>query len=178
MFGGLSPVHGENIIKSRIIRKVHKQIYCTFFVTVSGGGGEGAKKKKKRLWLENGAVLHSSRTRGSEFHSFCWELISFTTVSLYLLGIAFIFDSKDTSEEVSFPGNFLTWKYNLRHFKGEKETLDPLGRILSHYPLKTTAFSRVCETEEYWRKEKKLKAYPGAKSMHLETKATFGDRFV
>ena len=63
--------------------------------------------KKKRLGIKNGLVWYSGRTRGSEFHSFCWEFIfSLSTASLYLLGITFIFDSKDTSEEISFPGNF------------------------------------------------------------------------
>lgn len=69
-------------------------------------------RKKKGAGIENGVVLYSSRTGGSEFHSFCWEFIfSLTIASLSLLGITFIFDSKDTSEEIFFPGNFLAQKY-------------------------------------------------------------------
>lgn len=103
MAGSLSPVLRENI-KSRIIRlrtQIHRQIFLHIYWYSQWTG------KKKRLEIKNDAVLYSSRTRGSEFHSFCWEFIfSLTTASLYLLGITFISDSKDTSEEISFPGTF------------------------------------------------------------------------
>lgn len=103
--GSLSAVLKENIINSRIIRlrtQIHRQIFCTFIGTASGW-------EKKRLEIKNDVVLYSSRTRGSEFHSFYWEFnFSLTTASLYLLGITFISHSKDTSEEISFPGSFQT----------------------------------------------------------------------
>lgn len=105
MLGGLCPLLREHIMNRRIIRlkrQIHRHIYCTFIDTASG-------QKEKRLGTGNDVVLYSSRTRRSEFHSFCWEFIfSLTTASLYLLGITFIFDSKETSEEISFPGNVLT----------------------------------------------------------------------
>lgn len=101
--GSLSPVLRANIMNSGMIRlrtQIHRQNFCTFIGTASGW-------EKKRLEIKNNVVLYSSRTRGSEFHSFCWEFIfSLTTASLYLLGITFISDSKDTSEEISFPGSF------------------------------------------------------------------------
>lgn len=71
MAGSLSPVLRENI-KSRIIRlrtQIHRQIFLHIYWYSQWTG------KKKTLEIKNDVVLYSSRTRGSEFHSFCWEFI-------------------------------------------------------------------------------------------------------